>query len=1350
MPGRLFTDYYLSEGIRETDEWKDSVSAPGPFEAFRDGVRELFEAMSGFNQPNESVTETHLIWPVLELLGWADYLPQQGMAGNEDIPDLLMFGDAASKDLAASAENAEQRYKAAVAVTESKRLGRPLETRGGENLWTSQTPHGQMLRYLLAADGTSEGNIRWGILTSGDVWRLYHSRARPRATGYYEAELASVIEGGDEDSLRVFFLLFRRDSLALLDGAVTTFLQAALDEGKRYEERVAADLSGTVFEFVFPRLVGALADESSEDLGTVREAALIFLYRLLFTLYAEDRGLLPVNDPGYIQYGLRDRVRQDIADKMESGGVFSSVATNYYAHVMTLFGQIDKGDLSIGLPPYNGGLFATDAAPLLDEVHLDDATLAPLIYRLSHAGGEDGHKFINYRDMSVQQLGSIYERLLEREPVRNEDGSIEVRPNSFARKDSGSFYTPQELVDLIIDRTLKPLVEERLASFEERAAKLKSDSRPHAERRAELVTLDPAEAVLELKVLDPAMGSGHFLVSTVDFLSDYIADLIEYVPAVPDWLDEEYVSPLVGRVDSIRKDILERAHQSGWTIDESQLGDQAIIRRMVLKRCIYGVDKNPLTVELAKVSLWLHSFTVGAPLSFLDHHLRCGDSLIGLSVFEAMEELNRLGGLFASSAIAGAEAATSGMQQIEEMSDADISEVQESATLFKGVEDTTADVRALLDFLCGLHWMTAGMKKREREEFESPLREMIERRIDDAFQLLARGPLSEPGFIGLGDGQDSGFSRIWGDARSTADRERFLHWQVAFPGVWKRWQDASPQGGFDAVIGNPPWDRIKLQEVEWFATRRPEIALELTAAGRRSAIRDLRRSGDPLVVDYDDAMGRADKMGQFMRGSGHYPLLGRGDINLYSLFIERAMGLVKSNGFVGLLTPSGIYADRTAAHFFKSVSTTGRVSSIFDFENRRLGTDLPPFFPDVDSRFKFCALVFGGPARLFNETECAFFMPDTEVANDPDRCFSLAPKDFARVNPNTGTAPVFRRRRDADITRGIYERHRVLADRSEGSGHKAWPVRYNRMFDMTNDSQLFNTVEQLSNKGFYPVEGNRWKKGDELYLPLYQGRMIGQFDHRANSVVVNPENTHNPYLSEEVTDEEHADPSFLPQSQYWVPAHEVEEELGKSLGYTLGFRDIARPTDFRTSIAAVVPKVGFGNTLPLLLGDDISLSADSLTAMVANLNSMCVDFVVRQKAQGTHLNWYIVEQLPVIALADYDKIVGYTTARELVQDHVLRLTYTAHDMKPFAQDLGYDGEPFTWDVEERRHLRARLDALYFHLYGLDREDAEYVMETFPIVRRQDEAAFGKYRTRDMVLAYMNALAAGDAETDVAV
>ena len=1353
MPSHLFTHYFLTDGIKATAEWRTSLYQEKEFAAFREGVALHYDALSRSSEPNEAQTEQDLIRPVLELLGWADYLPQQGAARNEEIPDNLLFADADSKRSAAAERSANARYRHAAVVEESKRFGLPLDARDREERLRTRTPHGQILRYLSTAEIELESGIRWGILTNGGVWRLYDYRARPRASGYYEADLAALLDPGREDELRTFRLLFRRESFVRQQGATATFLETALAEGRRYEEEVAQDLSGVVFESVFPGLVNALAEKNSErSLSEIRDAALIFLYRLLFVLYAEDRGLLPVNDRRYDDYGLRKRVRDDIARRMAEGDAYSAMASNYYNRLVDLFKIIDVGDESIGLPPYNGGLFATEAAPLLEETRLSDAVTAPLIYALSHAKDPKGERrFVNYRDMSVQQLGSIEERLLEREPVRlpaepgDEAGKIVIRLNPYARKDSGSFFTPQELVDLIVDRTLKPLVEERLKAFEDRAAELKSDRRPRARRKAELRELDPAEAVLDLKVLDPAMGSGHFLVTAVDFLSDCIAELIEYVPAVPEWLDGTYASPLVERVERIRREILKRAEESNWVLDEAQLTDQAIIRRMVLKRCIYGVDKNPLTVELAKVSLWLHSFTVGAPLSFLDHHLRCGDSLVGLRVIDGKKDLVRLGKMYADSAIQHAEHATAGMQQIEEMSDADVAEVRESVRLFRGVEATTSELRKLLDTLCGVRWLTARLKMRERTRSEVPLVGCLALEENRAYRLMAHGPDS------VDDGDEiqklsfwPSFKELWREAKTIADREGFLHWEVAFPGVWRHWQNIRPQGGFDAVIGNPPWDRIKLQEVEWFATRAPELALAPTAAARKAGIQRLRDRGAPLAAEFDAAKDRAGKLGQLVRASGHYPLLGRGDINLYSLFVERAMNLIKPDGFVGLLTPSGIYADKTAARFFESVSTSGRVSGLFDFENKKI------FFPDVDSRFKFCALIFGGVERRFDRTECAFFLHDTKTIADVNRCFPLAPADFARVNPNTGTAPVFRTRRDAEITRYIYERHPVLVDRSGGEERRAWPVKYVRMFDMANSSHLFRTALQLDAEGFYPVEGNRWKRGEELYLPLYQGRMIRHFDHRANSVRVNPRNIHNPYLSERVTEAEHADPQFLPRSRYWVPDKDVEAAIPASRGWALAFRRLARSTDARTAIASMIPQVGCGDPLPVLLPADGGFDGVAAACLLANFNSFSLDYICRQKVQATHLDWYTVEQLPVIAPADYDRRFGATTARDMVRDHVLRLTYTAHDMAPFARDLGYDGPPFVWDEEERRHLRARLDALYFHLYGLSREGAAYVLDTFPIVRREDVAAFGRYRTKDLILAYMNALAAGDMETNVAV
>ena len=400
--------------------------------------------------------------------------------------------------------------------------------------------------------------------------------------------------------------------------------------------------------------------------------------------------------------------------------------------------------------------------------------------------------------------------------------------------------------------------------------------------------------------------------------------------------------------------------------------------------------------------------------------------------------------------------------------------------------------------------------------------------------------------------------------------------------------------------------------------------------------------------------------------------------------------------------------------------------------------------------------MFGGEERRFDQTECAFFLHDPDAVYDPERCFPLSPSDFAQVNPNTGTAPVFRTRRDADITRRIYESHPVLVDRSQGEERRIWPVRYHTMFHMTNDSRLFRTASELRADGYYPVQGNHWKRGDESYLPLYEGKMVQAFDHRAASVVVNPENLNRPAQPRDATIEEHTDPGWLPEPQFWVSADSRKQASAsqwiEELGWAVSFKDATATTNIRTMIAALVPAQAFGNTLPVFTPavDETTVYKDGAWLLAACFNAFAFDFVARQKVQGQHLNLYIVEQIPVIVPDSYDRQFGSTTARELVRDHVLRLTYTAHDMAPFARDLGYDGQPFTWDEEERRHLRARLDALYFHLYGLDKDDAEYVLGTFPIVQRDDEAKFGRYRTRDLVLAYMDALAAGDTESDVAV
>jgi hypothetical protein len=770
-----------------------------------------------------------------------------------------------------------------------------------------------------------------------------------------------------------------------------------------------------------------------------------------------------------------------------------------------------------------------------------------------------------------------------------------------------------------------------------------------------------------------------------------------------------------------------------------------------------------MAVELAKVALWLHTFTAGAPLSFLDHHLKCGDSLYGEWVRKALDELAARGTLMISDAVRSAEASITGMALVESRSDADIAEVKASAADYHNVESGTEPLRRFLNFWQAVKWLDLSAEEKKA------LQALFDRHFGQPLPIAAGlAPPNPPA------GVENGEAALFGDAaqqlalagtgvasvqdylalkgllakaHALAGEQRFLHWQIAFPGVWKNWTSTEPEGGFDAVIGNPPWDRMKMQEVEWFAARAPEVARQARAADRKRLIQQMKATGDPLITQYERASSLAEIAMDRAR-AGDYPLLSRGDINIYSLFVERAQALIKPDGIAGLLTPSGIASDLGASAFFRKVATSGRVQCLFDFENRR-GEGRQPFFPDIDSRFKFCTFVCGGPKRCITGTECAFFLHDPPEFVPDERRFVLGTADFSLVNPNTGTAPIFRTKREAKLTTAMYRRLPVLMDRSNGTEKWAWPVRYMTMFHMTNDSHLFWTRERLEQEGAYPSHLGRWRKGEREWVPLYEGKMVQAFDHRAADVVVNLENVHRPSQPEPLTDQDHSDPARLAVPQYWVEEIVVAKfAVSKT---ALGFKEITSPTNERGMIAAFLPYAGYGNTIPILVANSDAFADTPL--WLGLLTSLAFDFCARSKIQGQHLNWFIVEQIPVLTLKHYERRFGELSAINIVKDHVLRLTYTAHDMAPFARDMGYvsnDGKikpPVIWNDTERRHLRARLDALYFILYGVtDDDDVRYILSTFPTLERKERKEFdGVYLARELILWYKHALEAGDSE-----
>ncbi len=1326
----IWSEEFLAEELAQTPEYQKLLPGSPEFSAFLNAVRTACADMMSVKGPNETITIERAIRPVLTALGWPNPIEKAHITSRDEA-DLVLYASETEREAALTLPE-PGRVKRAVGLVECKQWGRDFDARntGGR---AGESGAEQVRRYLVNAGTDSEGGLAWAIITNGSRWRLYSYNARPRER-YVEFDLGSLLATATQGalfieldetalhSLRVAFLLLRRDSWASVQGEIQPFLQSLLAEGRRSEERVASDLSEVIFNNVFPDLVRAFwrkAPEASPQF--VSQSALTFLYRLQFIYYSEDRGLLPVSEPGYQPHSLRYALRDAIAKQRGRSAAFSTVSTSLWDHISTLRHMINLGDPSIGIPAYNGGLFTQKATNLADNVTLSDAELADVIHPLSHSNG----RYISYASLSIQQLGSIYERLLERQPVRTPDGKVEITIHPYARKDSGSYYTPQELVDLIVEQTLRPLVEERKQTF-------RSDPRPEN---------DPAQAVLALKVLDPAMGSGRFLITALDWLTDRAMELMDWAARY----EQGYVSPLRRELDERRVELSERGLEAS---------DRDLVQRMVLRRCIYGVDKNQMAVQLALVALWLRTFIPGFPLAYIEYRICTGDALIGTWAQDAAEYIHRwaprLKKGFMKSWFNGYRRGLLRLWKFrqrypdlpppedQEITDADI----------EIVDAKYPRCAFTLNFTTGLRWLSTGLNKTQQEELHEPMNLALMGALKRAADMLNETNFATPGIETHDDISKRDYYALERRARATVETEFPLNWEFIFPDVFPpkiKSDEPPPESGFDAIIGNPPWDRIRLEEVEWLDAREHPLARTRTAAERKRGIAQLRKEGDPVAEDFDATLKRAAELATHIRKCGEYPLMGRGDINIYSLFVERAARLVKPNGIIGLLTPSGVYSDRSAAAFFKSISSTGRLSGIYDFQNSRSvdpDDDLQKWFPDVHPQFKFCAIVYGGAERRFAETRCGFFLDGTQDLEDDDRVFALTSEDFARINPNTGTAPILRSGRDAEIVKGVYALHPTLSDRSPGEGRRIWPVRYHTMFHMTNDSGLFRTKEQLEAEGAYRTAPDRYSRGEESWLPLYQGRTIHHFDHRANGVEFNPESLRNPYRSKPVTDLQHANPRFAPGVQYWVPAAEVETDFPEELGWAIGFRNITNATNERTMIATVVPRAGYGNSLPLLLPDP-EFPAAGAACLVANFASIPFDFIVRCKLSGTNMNWFIVEQLPVIAPAGYDVRIGDTTARELVKDHALRLTYTSHDVAPFARGLGHEGPPFKWDIAERRQLRARLDALYFHLYGLGEDDASYVLDRFPILRRNEERARGLYAYKDLVLGHHRALTAGD-------
>jgi type I restriction-modification system DNA methylase subunit len=915
-------------------------------------------------------------------------------------------------------------------------------------------PHSLLQEYL------NRTEYLWGIVTNGLTVRLLRNSTFIRKQAYIEFNLQTIL---DEQHFQDFAVLYRllhrtrfpRTVADAEDCFLEQYYRQSLEQGGRVRERlrdgVKACLEGLANGFLQHPANSELRERVLEHSAALHltpaelyRELLRIVYRFLFLLVSEERGLVSA-DPIYREhYGIA-RLRRLV----ESRAAYTH-HDDIWQSLRVLWKVLSSEELAeiFNAAPLNGELFA----PLvLDGYSISNRALLEAFWNLAwyQESSSGPPRRVNYAALDVEELGSVYESLLEYHPQVDASGGaprFELAPGS-ERRETGSYYTPPELVAELIHSALDPVIEERL-----------QPAKTQAEKEA---------AILSIRVCDPAAGSGHFLLAAARRLGKELARIRT---------GEDEPAP-----ERVREAI-----------------------RDVVAHCIYGVDKNPLAVELCRVALWLEAHAEGRPLAFLDRHIRLGDSLVGVADPETLREGIPDG---AFKPVSGDDRAVAREAKWRNT-------VEREASLFHGSfkeslarlaeplrrledmpEDTLEQVRQKAE---------ASRRAEQSDEFQR-LRLACDAWTAAFFQKYPNGAGGAVTTQALHDALSRGHvpdARLAGFVQSTSHKFRFFHWPLAFPEVFA-------SGGFDVVLGNPPWERIKLQEEEFFATRDAEIARAPNKAARRKLIEQLPDQNPLLAREFAEAKHAAESGSKFAREGGRFPLTSRGDINTYALFAELARWLMNPHGRAGVIVPTGIATDDTCKAFFGSLNEKRHLASLFDFENRE------GLFPAIDSRMKFSLLTM--TARPVACAEFAFFLTRAGQLRETGRRFSLSPEDLTLLNPNTQTCPVFRTRADAELTKKIYQRVPVLVN--ERTGENPWGIQFLRMLDMANDSHLFRTA---------PGEG---------LLPLYEAKMLHLFDHRWA--------TYDGGETRDCTLDEKRDPCFTVRPRYWVPAREVDSRLEK-------------------------------------------------------------------------------------------------------------------------------------------------------------------------------------------------------------
>lgn len=1161
----------------------------------------------------------------------------------------------------------------------------------------AKSPHGLVQELL----NRSPAHL-WGIVTNGRMLRVLRDNVSLTRQAYLEFDLERIFSDNSYSDFTALWLCGHATRFAG-DPPSSCLLEQWNTEAARAGTRALDRLRDGVERAITELGTGFLAHRANADLrrrlrdgelaaDDYLRALLRTVYRLLFLLVTESRDLLldpkasEAAQDRYRRFYSVERLRT-LAGK-QRGSPHCDLWEQHRVVARALGNE--AGAPAIGIAPLGGDLWSPGFVAALGDSVIDNRHLLAAVRALCLVRDREARvtRPVDYRNLGVEELGSIYESLLE---LHAEIGTGPQPSFNLAaaagseRKTTGSYYTPSALIDRLLDSALDPVIEEAEAA----------DS--------------PKAALLALRVLDPACGSGHFLIAAAHRIANRLA-------AVRSEGDEP--DP-----DTLRHAL-----------------------REVIGHCVYGIDKNPMAVELCKVSLWLEAMEPGRPLNFLDHHVACGNSLLGTTpklladgvpndAFKALtgddkervkalrkanrsERQQREQGMFAWDSPQASDSAElrRAFAAIDAHSDDSLS--GQSAKEFDYREMQESEV-ARRSKLAADAWCAA---------FVAPKTTDSPAITDRTVRILAGAPGSVD-------------EKTIDEIDRLAKEYQFIHLHLAFPDIFpvpENSEDTTNQkcgwsSGFDCVLGNPPWDQIQYDPQETFAISHPEIAKAPTTAARTALI-DKLASLEPEVHErYLEDVRHLDGLKHFIHASHKYPLGSVGRLNTAPLFVEIMWDTISPIGRVGVITPTGIATDSFTQSFFNAVIDRQSLVSLYDFEN---GTT----FSGVHRSYKFSLLTLTGDERPAQKVQLFFFAHEVSDLDDTHRQFTLTSADFRLINPNTRTCPIFRNHRDAEITTTIYQQTPVLihepspttasrqSDHGNAGSANPWNLQFQLMFMLNTDSGLFHTRAELELQG-YGLCGNTFDRDGDLYMPFYEAKMVSFFDHRAADVVKSQIASKRQNQPSYLQTTRKLDPTRLALPITWISREQTYNRRVSSANHYLGFSNTTSVTNERTLVPTIIPAVAVGNNLPLIHTDK---SKAELTTI---LSSYICDYITRQKAGGTAMNFFIVKQIAVIPPESV-----YHAAR-FIHPRALELTYTAWDLTGFAEDLGYHGPPFRWDDERRALMRAELDALMFHLYGIDRDDVDYIMGTFPIVERKDRERYdGAYRTKDLILDRYDALA----------